>query len=124
MWRIIISILLGLLLPFTYFMVVGPLSDLMSPSYLTDIKIFGESAPGILFAPFALPFYLGIMLSHYRIFPEVFDSFLFRILSFIFFNWALYGFLSYYILGKLKWFKEKEIQYSEPPPPNLNFEIK
>ncbi len=119
MKRITVSIILGLILPIVLFMGIGFTTDYMTPSFLTDIKIFGQNAPGILLAPFSLPIYLDIFLKEKRIAPFIFDTLLFRASSLILFNWAVYGFLMYWILGKFSRFRKQEKSYSETPPPIL-----
>jgi hypothetical protein len=59
-------------------MTIGIMTDYMSPSALTEVKIYGEPAPGILLAPFSIPIYLDILLKQKRIAPEIFDTFWFR----------------------------------------------
>lgn len=122
MKRIVISIILGLILPIVFFVGIGFSTDYMTPSYLTDIKIFGQNAPGILLAPFSLPIYLDIFLKEKRIAPFIFDTLLFRISSLILFNWIIYGFLMYWILGKFSRFRQQKQQYSETPPLPTEFE--
>ncbi len=122
MKRITLSIILGLVLPFVCFMAIGITTDYMSPSSLTEIRIYNEPAPGILLAPFSLPFYLDIFLKESRIVPYIFDNFWFRFTSFILFNWVLYGFIIYLILGRLARFKNQKIVFSETPPQPPNFE--
>ena len=115
--RFIISIILGLILPFICFVGIGITTDYMTPSFLTEIKMLGESAPGLLLAPFSLPFYLDIFLQKNQILPNIFDTFLYRFSFFILFNWVLYGLIIYWVLGKLPRFKKNKIIFSEPPPP-------
>jgi hypothetical protein len=87
-------------------MAIGITTDYMSPSPLTEIKIYSQSAPGILLAPFSISIYLDIFLKQQSIMPYIFDTFLFRFLSFILYNWALYGLIIYFILGRLGRFKK------------------
>lgn len=122
MKRVILSTILGLILPFVCFMGIGITTDYMSPSILTEIKLFNQSAPGLLLAPFSIPFYFDIFLKEKRIAPYIFDTFLFRFSSFILFNWALYGFIIYLVLGKLNRFKDLKVIYSETPPLPPHFE--
>lgn len=121
MKRLILSIILGLIAPFACFMAIGITTDYMSPSVLTEIKILNQPAPGLLLAPFSIPFYLDIFLKEKRIAPYIFDTFWFRFSSFILFNWVLYGFIIYLILGKLNRFKEPKTICSETPPAPPNF---
>lgn len=121
MKRVILSIILGLIAPFACFMAIGITTDYMSPSVLTEIKVLNQPAPGLLLAPFSIPFYLDIFLKEKRIAPYIFDTFWFRFSSFILFNWVLYGFIIYLILGKLNRFKEPKNIYSETPPLPPNF---
>lgn len=122
MKRLILATFLGFFGPFVYLITIGFISDQMSRSLLTDIKIGGESAPGILFAPVSVPIYLDIWLKKMRWLPLVFDTFLFRFSSFIFFNAILYGMLIYVILGRLARWRKQKMLFSESPPPPPNFE--
>jgi len=122
MRRIILSAILGLIFPFVCFMTIGIATDYMPPSALTEIKFYGQPAPGFLLAPFSIPIYLDIYLKQKLIAPKIFDTFLFRFSSFIFFNWMLYGILIYLLLGRLKQFKKQKILFSDTPPPPPKFE--
>jgi hypothetical protein len=115
--RIILSIILGVIFPFVSFMTIGIMTDYMSPSALTEVKIYGEPAPGILLAPFSIPIYLDILLKQKRIAPEIFDTFWFRFSSLILFNGALYGSIIYLLLGRLARFKTRKFSGSDSPPP-------
>lgn len=117
MVRIIISIILGIIFPFVCFMAIGITTDYMSPSSLTEIRIYDEPAPGILLAPFSVPIYLDIVFNKKRIAPEIFDTFWFRFLSLILFNRALYGIIIYLFLGRLERFKKQKVLVSNTPPP-------
>ena len=117
MKRITLSIILGLCLPFVCFMAIGISTDYMPPSPLTEVKLFNQSAPGILLAPFSIPIYLDIFLKEKSITPYIFDNFLFRFSLFILFNWVLYGFIIYLVSGRLSRFKKQPLNYSEPPRP-------
>lgn len=123
MKRFLYSMILGLLFPFSCFMAIGIATDYMTPSVLTEIKIFDQPAPGLLLAPFSIPFYLDIYLREKRIAPYFFDTFLFRFSSLIFFNWGLYGCLFYLFFGKLKRFGKSKIVASGNPPLPPTFEI-
>jgi len=101
MRRIILSIILGLILPFICFMAIGITTDYMSPSSLTEIRFCNQPAPGILLAPFSISIYLDVCLKEKRIAPYIFDTFLFRFTSLILFNWVLYGFIIYLVLGRI-----------------------
>jgi hypothetical protein len=116
MKRFVLSIILGLILPFVCFLAIGIMTDYMSPSSLTEIKIYNQPAPGILLAPFSIPIYLDIILKEKQIAPSIFDTFLFRILSFILFNWGFYGIIIYLVLGKFSRFKRQKTIFSEIPP--------
>jgi hypothetical protein len=117
MWRVILSIISGLIIPFVCFMAIGITTDYMQPSALTEIKIFDEPAPGILLAPFSIPIYCWIFLKTGRIAPQIFDTFWFRFSSLILFNWILYGIIFYFLLGYLKRFKKQKAIVSDAPPP-------
>lgn len=99
-------------------MTIGVSADYMLPSHLTEIKIYGESAPGLLLAPFSIPIYLEITLKKKQILPEIFDTSLFRLSSLILFNWALYGIVIYFLLNWFKQFKRSnDSTFSSPPSP-------
>ena len=119
MKRLTLSIILGLVFPFVCFIAIGVSTDYMTPSFLTEVEISGQSAPGILLAPFSLPFYVAIILNKNKIVPHIFDTFLFRFLFFILFNWILYGFIIYLILGKLRKRKIRQSSKTPPPPPKF-----
>jgi hypothetical protein len=121
MKQIVLSLILGLILPIIFFMAIGITTDYMSPSSLTEIKIYDQPAPGILLSPFSLPIYLDIILKENRIAPFIFDTTLFRISSLVLFNWTLYGTIAYFVLGKLKMFRNTPENETVPPPPP-NFE--
>ena len=116
MKRIVFAIILGFVFPTICLVILGFIGDYL-PEFLMLTKVNSEPAPGILLAPFTLPVYMDIFLKQNHIAPMIFDNFLFRFSSFILFNWVLYGFIFYFILGKLKRFKKSEILYSETPPP-------
>jgi hypothetical protein len=98
-------------------MAIGITTDYMPRSPLTEIKLFNQSAPGILLAPFSIPIYFNIFLKEKRIAPFIFETLLFRLSSLILFNWVLYGFIIYLVLGRLSRFKKQKFIYSEPPLP-------
>lgn len=117
MKRIVLSIILGILLPFTLIVIIGFSSDyFLSESIWTDMKINGQPAPGILFIPFFIPLYLETYLQQQRIAPNLVDNPFFRASTLILFDWILYGFISYWILGKFKRFRREKPVYSETPP--------
>lgn len=123
MKRIVLSIILGFVFPIICLVILGFIGDYL-PESLMLTKLSGEPAPGILLAPFMIPIYVDIFLKQNQIAPIIFDNFLFRFSSFTLFNWVLYGFTIYFILGKLKRFTKLEILYSETPPPPRFEEIK
>jgi hypothetical protein len=123
MKRVVFAVILGFVFPVVCLMILGIIGDYL-PESLMLAKMLGEPAPGLLVAPFTISVYLDILLKQKHIAPIIFDNFLFRFSSFVFFNWVLYGIISYLILGKLKRFKRAKIEFSEtPPPPNFE-EIK
>ncbi len=122
MRRIVLSIIFGLIFPLVCFMTIGITTEnYMSPSALTEIKIYDQAAPGFLLAPFSIPIYLDIYLKQKQIAPEIFDTFWFRFSSLILFNWMFYEILIYLLLGRLKRFKKRKILFSDTPPPPPKF---
>lgn len=122
MKRILLAIILGFLFPLICLIILIFIGDL--PESLMLAKINSEPAPGILLAPFMIPVYFDIFLKQKHITPFIFDNVLFRVSSFILFNWALYGIVSYFILGRLKRFRRLKNTYSEPPLPPTFEDIK
>jgi len=119
MQRIFISILLGFFFPIAGLAALAFIGEYLPP-VLTSSNFYGRPAPGILLAPFLLPMYFGIYLNVNRILPEIFDTFWFRFLSLILFDWILYGTIFYFVLGRFKRFKKKTVEASpEPPAPPL-----
>jgi hypothetical protein len=120
MRRIIISIILGIIFPIVCFIAIGITTDFLLPrrSIFTEISIYGESAPGILFAPFSMPIYFVIYATKARIAPGIFDAKWFRLFAVILFDWVPYGLIIYWLLGRLERFKkQKEFGTTAPPPP-------
>lgn len=120
MWRIILSIILGVLIPVSYIEILS-LGDGIIPDNWADMKFYNQPAPGIVFAPVSLPIYFDIFTKEERILPFIFNTFWFRTLSFILFNWVLYGLIGYFILGRFKRFKKRTAFVSEFPPPPPEF---
>lgn len=116
MKRLVLSIILGIVFPVVGFILIGSTTDYMQPSALTEIKMFDEPAPGLLLAPFSLPIYFDIFVKQKHIAPEIFDTFWFRLLSMILFNWFLYGVVTYIVLGRLKGFKKQNAEICQSPP--------
>lgn len=117
--RIILSIIFGIIFPLVCLVILVFTADYL-PAALTTMTFYGKPAPGILFAPFLFPAYLNFYLTHKRILPSIFDTPWFRIISFVLFNWSVYGAIFYFILGRFKRFKRKSVVSSqEPPPPPL-----
>lgn len=114
--RILLSIVLGIVFPIISLIVLAFISEYLPPSALVLIRIYDQPAPGILFAPFSMPMYFSIFVKYHRVMPFIFDTFLFRLLSSILFNWTLYGTIFYFLLGFLPRFKKQKISYSETPP--------
>ena len=120
MKRLALSTILGIVFPVISFIAIGSATDYMQPSVLTEIIIYDEPAPGLLLAPFSIPIYFDILARHYRIATAIFDTFWFRLLSLILFNWLLYGIIIYILLGCLKRFRKQPSQsWESPPPPNI-----
>src|ERR1700712_1235644 len=116
MKRIIFSLILGIILPIILLVTIGTISEMLPESALTRIYIAGIPSPGLLTIPVLLPAYFCIYTKGNFILPEIFDTFLFRVLSVVLFDWILYGLLSYWLLGKLKWFKRQSVKFSDEPP--------
>ena len=113
--RILFSIILGIVFPLICLIILAFIGEYLPPA-LTAMEIYDEPAPGIIFAPFTIPIYFEIFVKHHRIMPFIFNTFLFRFLSLILFNWILYGMILYHLLGFLPRFKKQKISYSETPP--------
>lgn len=122
MKRIIFAIILGLVFPIVCLIILGITDDYL-PKSLMLAKLNNEPVPGILLFPFTIPVYLAVFLKQNNIVPILFDDFLFRISSFILFNWFFYGIIIYIVLRRLKRFKKTKTFYAETPPPP-NFEEK
>lgn len=82
MWRIILSIILGVLIPVIYGVILPFGEGYISDSWM-DTKFYGQPAPGILLAPFSIPIYFDIFVKAHRILPFIFDTIWFRTSSFI-----------------------------------------
>jgi len=119
MWRIILSIIFGIIFPLACVAMLA-FTEKYIPSALMLSSFHGKPAPGILLAPFLLPVYFDIFVKEERILPLIFDTFWFRVISVVLFDWLLYGTIIYFILGRFKRFKKKSVEVSsEPPPPPL-----
>lgn len=116
MRRIIFSIILGFIFPLTCLVILGVIGDYL-PESLMLAELNNDAVPGILLFPFTIPVYLSVFLKQNNFAPYLFDNFLFRISSFILFNWFLYGIIFYFVLGRLSRFNKSEQFYSEVPPP-------
>ncbi len=116
MRRIILSIILGFVFPIICIILIEAISEHI-PTWLTVSTFYGQPAPGILLAPFTIPFYFDNFVKAERILPQVFDTFWFRVLTFVFYNWIVYGILGYLALGRLKRLKKRSVSASENPPP-------
>lgn len=117
MFRLIFSIVFGLIFPFVCFITIGIASDFIPETVWTEIRFRGESAPGILLIPFSIPIYFDIFANQERILPQIFGTIWFRISSMILFNWALYGVLIYWLIGRVQKSRMKKTYSHEPPPP-------
>jgi hypothetical protein len=120
MWRIILSIILGVIIPIAYMVILSFGEGYISESFV-ETRFYSQPAPGVLLAPVTIPVYFDILVKEERILPMIFDTFWFRFLSFILFNWILYGTISYLLLGCFKRFKRKSVPASEAPPPPPTF---
>ena len=120
MRRIIFSIILGIVTPVSYLALMAFIEDFL-PAGLMITTFYGQKAPGLLLAPFTLPIYFDIFVKAERFAPLIFDTPFFRLVTFILFDWALYGLISYFVLGRLKRFKKRTVTASETPPPPPNF---
>ena len=120
MRRSTLAIILGIVLPLCWLILTGIFSYLVFIPPLTDIRINGEIAPGLLFVPVLLPVYIDILMRQSGILPAMLDSAGFRIISLILFNWVVYGIIFYLLLGKLKRFKKQTADSQPPAPPVFN----
>lgn len=116
MTRLLAAVILGIVFPVIGFVTLGKAMDLMNPSALTEIRISGEPAPGLLVAPFSVPIYFSVWVRQAGILPNIFDTFVFRATSIVLFNWLLYGSLMYILLGRIKWFRKQNNENSSLPP--------
>jgi hypothetical protein len=115
MRRIVFSIILGIVFPIICLTMLGVIAEYI-PMRLTVSKFYGQPAPGILLAPFTIPFYFDTFVKEERILPHIFDTFWFRVSTFILWNWILYGTIIYFVLGLFKGFKKQSVSFSETPP--------
>ena len=116
MRRISLSIMFGFLFPFACLTTVATISVYI-PQRLIVSRFYGQPAPGIIVAPFALPVYASIFIEEKQILPPILDIFWFRVILFVLFNWCFYGTIFYIILGRFKIFKKKSAACSNKPPP-------
>ncbi len=121
MLRIILSIILGVLIPVVYALALSLGEGYISERWISA-KFYGQSAPGVLLAPITLPVYFDIFTKENRILPFIFDTVWFRLSSFILFNWILYGLIAYVILGRFKRFRKQSATASPEPPSPPEFE--
>jgi hypothetical protein len=122
MRHITYAIILGFIIPLVGIMTIGPATDYMTPSVLTEIKIQGEPAPGILLAPLMFPVYFIVLIHANNILPALFDNLLFRVTAFTLPVWTLYGVISYFLLGRLKRFRKQSVSGIDTPPAPPSFE--
>jgi hypothetical protein len=119
MKRLIYSILGGLIFPFVYILIGISLAQ-MFPQYFSEtMYVFGSPAPGLIFAPIGVPFWVYNIIQYHRYLglPFIFNTVWFRAIFTIGFNIALHASLTYAVLWYFGIFKRKTIQTSETPPP-------
>ena len=122
MRRISLSIIFGFIFPFACLTIIAIISVYIPQRWMVS-RFYGQPAPGIIVAPFALSVYASIFIEEKQILPPIIDIFWFRIISLVLFNWWFYGTLIYFILGRFKIFKKKSDAFSkEPPRPPLFLE--
>lgn len=125
MLRIILSAILGLVTPMLYMigfaLIAYTFQSSLSESVINpwiELFIYGESAPGILLIPVAIPEYIYIAAKANKLLPPQFFSDYIEFGFFVSLNWILYGSVIYLLLGRFKRFKKQlPFTFDVPPPP-------
>jgi hypothetical protein len=129
MLRIILSIILGFIIPVGWILGVAVavatfekrLPDSLIHPWI-EMFIYGSSVPGLILAPVGIPEYIFIFAKEKSFLPPEFFSDYTEAGFFILFNWSLYGAATYYLWGKLKKFRKHPASGITTPPEPPNFE--
>ena len=121
MKRVLASIIFGLAFPIVYGALAALMTVIFPGTFASTIQIFGEPAPGPVYAPILATVYLynWIKLNDFVGIPLIFDTLWFRAVLTIITPVAFYSGLSYFVLMKLGFASSKSVEtWSDPPPPS------
>lgn len=124
MKRIIASLISGIVFPILFTLLAGFSASFIEnlfPQYnLMDMEIKGEATLGVIFAPIAVPFWIYDFIRFYNYFglQNILDTFWFRVLWTVGFNFLFYTGLAYLFFWYFSFLKQSNtITYTDPPQP-------